>query len=110
MSSEVKIALGIGAVAVVGYFVIQMINKPASVVPKNTAPSGTTTAFISGIISGLGNLISSKNTPSNAPLTNIGTPGFPPVTFDTGDLTSINEFRNESPDMTDAQRDAAILG
>ncbi len=32
------------------------------------------------------------------------------IPLDAGDRASIKEFESESPDMTDAQRDAAILG
>jgi hypothetical protein len=72
MSDGIKIALGIGAVAIVGYFVVSTINKP-KVVPSETAANNTTTAFVSGIIQGFGGLFTSKaGAPANAPLTNIG--------------------------------------
>jgi hypothetical protein len=76
MSDGTKIALGIGAVAVVGYFVVSTINKP-KVVPSGTALNNTTTAFVSGIIQGFAGIgkafSSSPSTTGNAPLAGIST-------------------------------------
>lgn len=74
MSDAVKIAIGVTAVAVAGYFVATVVLKP-TVVPRGTAPSNTGTAFVSGIVSGIagfGSLF--KSAPANAPMTNISTP------------------------------------
>lgn len=72
MSEGVKIALIVGGVAV-GAYVIVKVTAPTPAAPKNTAPNASTTAFISGIVSGIGSwFTTSGKTPANAPLTNIG--------------------------------------
>jgi hypothetical protein len=109
MSDGAKIALAIVGVGAVGYLVLSKTAAPATA-PKGVAPSGTTTAWISGVVSGIGSWFSKGpsggGTPTNAPLAGINDPG-----FDSRDISSIDEFRAEdSTTMTDSQRDAAILG
>lgn len=105
MSDTVKIAIGVSAVAIVGYFVVTVVLKP-NVVPRGTAPSNTTTQFTSGIVSGIAafGALFKTSAPPNAPLKNIDVP------LTSSQQSSIAEFNSESPDMTDAQRDAAIFG
>lgn len=89
MSDGVKIALVAGGVAVAAYFVVQAV-KPKTV-PIGTAPSSTTTAFISGIVSAAGSfgkLFGSSSTPSapaNAPLTAIGIPSADTTAYGTSE-------------------------
>lgn len=65
MSNGAQIAIGIGVVAVVGYFVIKKTTAPAAA-PRGTAPAATTTSFVSGIVSGISGLASafSSNKPN----------------------------------------------
>lgn len=69
MSDGVKIVLVAGGVGIAAYLVIQTVKPKA--VPTGTAPSATTTAFVSGIVSGIGTFFSHSSSPSNAPLTNV---------------------------------------
>jgi hypothetical protein len=109
MSDGAKIAIAVGAVAVVGYFVL----RPATPAPQSTrtTTSANTSAWVSGIIQGVGSLF--RTSPSPAGPTGVGSGSLaptysPPLT--SAQLASVAEFRSESPDMTDAERDAAILG
>lgn len=91
MTKTVTIALGVGAAAVVGYFVVSALKPKSNAVPRGTAPQASNTAFVAGIVQGIGGWFSSLSKSSggssaannNAPLTAIGIPDYGSTAYDT---------------------------